>query len=136
MTSLPRTEGEDATYTIKEEDDVKEIQASHLALGRESSTVQEEVGNYPDNLAKARQSHSTFKQMPNGVTTNPAHCPKKPMRQHLPLHPCANNYNQQHAGLGRDEEGLRLVKKNSLCECKDCSMKNEDVEENKTDKAH
>ena len=32
-----------ALYAMSEEDNVKEIQASHLALGRESSTVQEVV---------------------------------------------------------------------------------------------
>ena len=71
-----------ALYAMSEEDNIKEIQASHLALGRESSTVQEEVRDnsnektkqpcskalqeekgqdYLDNLTKARQSHSTFK---------------------------------------------------------------------------
>ena len=43
-----------ALYALPEEDDVKEIQASHIALSGESSTVQEEVGNYLDNLAKAK----------------------------------------------------------------------------------
>ena len=94
-----------------------------------SKALQEERGhNYPDNLTKERQSHNAFKQMPNGLTTNPAHCPKKPTRQHLPLHPFTNNYNQQHGGLGRDDERLIFVKKNSLCECKDCSKTNDNVE--------
>ena len=69
---------------MPEEDDVKEIQASHIALSRESSTVQEEVGIYPDNLAKAK---------------------------------------------GRDNERLIFIKKNSLCECKDCSKTNDAAEE-------
>ena len=57
--------------------------------------LQEEKNHsYLDNLTKAGQSHSMFKQMPNGLATNPAHCREYLKRLHLPLHLCASDYNQ------------------------------------------
>ena len=88
-----------------------------------SKALQEEKGHgYPDNLTETGRSHSPFRSIPNGLASYPAHCPENPKRQHLPLPLCANNYNQQHTGLGIGEEVLRFVKENSLCECQDCRV--------------
>ena len=97
-----------------------------------SKALQEEKGQgYLDNFAEARRSHSPFKSLLNGLATRPAYCPENPKRQHIPLHPCTNNHNQQHTGLGRDEEGLRPVKENNLCKYKDYSKTDDDTEESK-----
>ena len=73
---------------ISKNPDKKPEQPSSKAL------LEEKGQGYPDNLAETGRSYSPFRSIPNGLATYPAHYLQNPKRQHLPLHLCANNYNQ------------------------------------------
>ena len=67
--------------------------------------------------------------MPNGLAISPARCQTALARLHPPLHLCTSDCNQGHARFGMEEELTKFIKENSLCECKDCSTKEEDNKE-------
>ena len=46
-----------------------------------------------------------------------------------PLRDCTSDCNQGHARFGTEEELTKFIKENSLCDCKDCSTKEEDTKE-------
>ena len=87
------------------------------------STAPEDEGySYPDNHTRIGQRYGQFRSIPTGPVTYPACCPDCSKIQHLPLCLHATNYNKKHAGSSVDEEVLRFIKENSLCECQSCRV--------------
>ena len=52
-----------------------------------------------------------------------------PRHRDQPWHLSTNNCNHKHAKCDMEKELMAFIKENSLCDCKDCSMKEEDNKE-------